>query len=225
MNWTELTNKVKEKNIYLRPAKRGWYNNQYPARISLDAKRNSRQRLFNSIYCVTDPKYNLGITRTRTEGDSFRIYCTDADQVANTLDWIYQHVDDKCYYFDGIDCPFNENHAETMESEFPTIVRKTLFENNYRYKVIVNVPYTPDSGRLHAMLTDWKTWQSDGRGKMGRGSQRRLNAGVSASWFTWSGQLSFCTNDQELSLIMKLTYPEFYSSTQKVVLLTETVNG
>lgn len=224
MTWKELVDKLNgEQYISLRPVQRGWFNQQYLARVSIEARRNCRNKLFTTLHCITDPTYShLNITRTRQEGDSYRIYCNSAQQVQDILDWIKEYVDDEFYYFDGVDCPFNDFHSETLDSDFPTIVRKALYEKEYRYRVVAQIPYRTDAERLYCMLQDWKEWQETKQGKMGRGAKSKLSVGKNAKWFSWGGTLSFYTNDQEISFLMKLTYPEYYDKTEKVVLLTET---
>jgi hypothetical protein len=128
-----------------------------------------------------------------------------------------------------IHCPLNDHHVEFIDNEFPTRVRSTLFGEQYRYRIVAEVPYgirgNPTAfANLCSMFTDWQAWQANGEGKISKGASgrfRQFSFRRNEMEFARSGVMSFYTNSTELSFISKLSHPDFYRMTEKAITVAE----
>lgn len=220
MNWETLIKKVQDKKIAVVPAGKGWYNKQYNSRILLRGKRGNNCRI-GGLVAVIKESPTLNVTRSRSEYSGYALYCNSPEQVSGVLDWIEKHAPADLVEIESVDCPVNDSHSAILDSEFPTIVRRTLYDKKYRYRIVANIPYGVDKDDLEALLRAWREFEDNNEGSMAPGARRRDRIGKQSQWFGYGGEISFYTDDPQLSFIMKLTYPDYYHRTEKAVLVSE----
>lgn len=234
MKWEALVDKAKKKNIEVKPLQHAWWS-RYHARLTV--QRGPRGRAHKTtrssgLFLATDIKTRFpGVKRTRVEGGSVGIFFEDATGVSRVMDHIDQHQPD--FRMVELTCPVSEAHVAATSADFPTVVRETLFQNKYRYRVVAQVGYgyRQDSTRLDDIMDEWQRWSHEGMGEISKGARYRWTARANYIHhpnmyeYRWSGIMSFYTNDQQLSFLMAMSYPEFYNKTEKVVLINELGDG
>jgi hypothetical protein len=175
---------------------------------------------------LLNPDLNVG--RARIENSHMGIFFETAEDAADALDYLLTLPDDT-YSVEELHCPINQLHTETMNADFPTQVRSTLFQDKYRYRIVATIPWglRGNSSRLDSMMDSWLEWEKKKDGEISDGCRYRFEARKkkSAHGYANAGIMSFYTDDQELSFIMRLSYPEFHKTTEKAVTLKELENA
>jgi hypothetical protein len=77
------------------------------------------------------------------------------------------------------------------------------------------------------MMDSWLEWEKKKDGVISDGCRYRFTARKkkTSHGYANAGIMSFYTDDQELSFIMRLSYPEFHKTTEKAVTLKELENA
>jgi len=231
MKWEALVNRAKKNKIDVSPLQHPWWQ-KYHARLTVQRNRADEYRssrhggLFLSKELKT--KFSTAVGRTRVEGGSVGIFFEDAKSVSRVIDHVVNHQPD--YQITELCCPISDEHVNVTSAQFPTVVRETLFQNKFRYRIVghVGYGYRQDSTRLDEVMDEWQRWSDESLGQISKGARyrwaardtTRLHPGVKAE-YRWSGIMSFYTNDQQLSFLMAMSFPEFYTKTEKVVLIDE----
>lgn len=237
MNWEDLVSAASKEKIRVTPVTRPWWGkfickigvhtsaNTYDQKgYRTSTGRSSLWALRNQL--LLNPDLNIG--RARIENSHMGIFFETAEDAADALDYLLTLPDDT-YSVEELHCPINQLHTETMNADFPTQVRSTLFQDKYRYRIVATIPWglRGNSSRLDSMMDSWLEWEKKKDGEISDGCRYRFEARKKKSehGYANAGIMSFYTDDQELSFIMRLSYPEFHKTTEKAVTLKELENA
>lgn len=227
MNWGQLISVASKENIRTYPVTSPWWKKYHAKLIVVYASSVRRTGRTELWHLRTNIMHNPDIecTRMRVEGNSMSLFFENAKQAAGVLDFILTLPDCENYVATELSCPINEQHVDIMNADFPTQVRENLFQAQYRYRIAVSIPWgqRKDPGRVKNMMQDWLEWESMGQGEISKGAASRFRGleNDRPDYYAAPGIMSFYTDDQQLSFIMKLTYPDFYRNTEKAVTLSE----
>jgi hypothetical protein len=228
LNWAKLISVASKEKIRTYPVTAPWWK-KFHAKLVVNASFNNDQRTFrrelfnlrSNVMCNPD----IECKKTRVEGNTISFFFENAEQTAGVLDFILTLPDCENYVATELHCPINDQHVEIMNAEFPTQVREKLFQGEYRYRIVANIPWgqCKDPVRVKRMMLDWLEWESMGQGEISKAASSRFREMEygKADYYASPGIMSFYTNDQQLSFIMKLSYPDFYRNTEKAVTLSE----
>lgn len=233
MNWEDLVSAASKEKIRVIPVTHPWWG-KFICKIGVHTKSESYDRRGYSgrsgraslwalrSDLLSNPDQNVG--RARIENHHMGLFFETAEDAALTLDYLLTLPDDT-YSVTELHCPINQLHTETMNADFPTQVRPTLFQDRYRYRIVATIPWgmRTDPSRLDSMMDSWLEWEKKKDGEISDGCRYRFEARKKKSKYGYAnaGIMSFYTDDQELSFIMRLSYPEFHKTTEKAVTLKE----
>ena len=233
MNWEKLVGVAGQEKIKVIPVTHPWWG-KFVCKIGVHTKSESYDRRGYSgrsgrvslwalrSDLLSNPDQNVG--RARIENHHMGLFFETAQDAASALDYLLTLPDDT-YSVTELHCPINQLHTETMNADFPTQVRSTLFQDRYRYRIVATIPWgmRTDSSRLDSMMDSWLEWEKKKDGEISDGCRYRFEARKkkSKNGYANAGIMSFYTDDQELSFIMRLSYPEFHKTTEKAVTLKE----
>jgi hypothetical protein len=237
MKWEDLVSAAGKEKIRVVPVIHPWWG-KFVCKINLHTEVSTYDRQgYNPsggrstlwalrTQMLLNPDLNVG--RVRIENRHMGLFFETADDAATALDYLLTFPDDT-YIVDELHCPINQLHTETMNADFPTQVRSTLFQDKYRYRIVASIPWglRNDSSRLDSMMDTWTEWEKKKDGEISDGCRYRFEARKkkSSNGYANAGIMSFYTDDQELSFIMRLSYPEFHKTTEKAVTLKELENA
>lgn len=237
MNWEDLVSTAGKEKIRVVPVTHPWWG-KFVCKIGVHTKSESYDRRGYSgrsgraslwalrSELLLNPDLNVG--RVRIENHHMGLFFETAEDAADALDYLLTLPDDT-YSVTELHCPINQLHTETMNADFPTQVRSTLFQDKYRYRIVATIPWgmRVSPGRLESMMDAWLDWEKKGDGEISDGCRYRFAArkNKSSNGYTNAGIMSFYTDDQALSFIMRLSYPEFHKTTEKAVTLKELENA
>jgi len=245
VSWTQLISRASISQVDMRPVKTPWWKQYYSKMVIVmttpeglpkstfwaGSRSNSRSSAIGLGAALE--KGGAEFDRTRVEGGTLTLFFKDASQAWKTWDVIDQLRAGKIpwhFTIDALHCPVNEVHVNLLDGDFPTQVRSSLFQSQYRYRIVAHVPFglTSDPARMDSLMDEWMTWQDNGDGEISKNAMYRWHARDSyragnsnKNTYCYYGVMSFYTNNQELSFVMKLSYPEFYHRTEKAVTLGE----
>jgi len=251
ISWTQLIARASISRVDMRPVKTLWWK-QYCSKMVIVMTPSEGLKNSSSLAGLrTDSRASaigLGATlekcgaefeRTRVEGSALTLFFKDASQAWKTWNVLDQLNAERrreapkllwhCTVRE-LHCPVNEIHVSLLDGDFPTQVRSSLFQSQYRYRIVVHVPFglTPEPARMDSLMDEWMTWQDNSDGEISKNAMYRWhardryrNGNNNKNTCYYPGMMSFYTNNQELSFVMKLSYPEFYHHTEKAVILDE----
>lgn len=242
IGWTQLISRASTSHVDMKPVKTPWWKQYYSKMVLVmtsdtkTLKSNWELKRINSrssALWLGQQLEEKGATfdRTRVEGGTLTLFFKDAEQAWKTWDVIDQiRAESKPFLVHELHCPVNDTHVSLLEGDFPTQVRSSLFQSQYRYRIVAHVPFglTSDPDRMDSLMDDWSSWQDNGDGEISKNAMYRWHTrdayrdgNNKKNTYCYCGVMSFYTNNQELSFVMKLSYPEFYHRTEKAVLLDE----
>ena len=233
MNWQDLIAAASAEKIDIFPVTHPRWS-KFVAKVivttenrSYDPRGYNRSSGRSSLWALRNQllaKPDLNVGRARVEGYVMSLFFETADDAGAVIDHILALPDDT-YHVTELHCPFSQLHTETMNSDFPTQVRQTLFQDKYRYRIVATIPWglRQDSSRLDSLMDTWLEWEKKGDGEISDGCRYRFQARKKkhSNGYTNAGIMSFYTDDQQLSFIMRLSYPEFHKTTEKAVTIKE----
>lgn len=239
--WTQLIARASLARVDMRPVKAPWWKQYYskmvivmttkPVKSTSWAIKRTNSRTDALIVGKILEQNGATFDRRRVEGGTLTLFFKDADQAWTTWDVIERVKGDRPFDISELHCPVNDMHVSLLDGDFPTQVRTSLFQSNYRYRIVVHVPFgmTSDPARMDSLMDDWQAWQDADDGEISRNAMYRWHSRdayrndrqINRNTYCYYGVMSFYTNNQELSFVMKLSYPEFYHRTEKAVLLDE----
>jgi hypothetical protein len=237
MTWETVVQRARSKDIKVVPVNRPWWKNCYAKILLAEQLVSSRtqnvhrgDRIWSLYYHIRN-KTSARFQRSRLEGRELGLFFDNPTDLIDMLDLVDPLIADAsgAYAILEIHCPLNDHHVEFIDNEFPTRVRSTLFGEQYRYRIVAEVPYgirgNPTAfANLCSMFTDWQAWQANGDGKISKGASgrfRQFSFRRNEMEFARSGVMSFYTNSTELSFISKLSHPDFYRMTEKAITVAE----
>lgn len=244
VSWARLISRASISQVSMKPVRTPWWKQYYSKMVIATLGNNRTSPWGASRNNSRSSAIHLGkileasgavFDRTRVEGGTLSLFFKDATQAWKTWDVIDQVRSSLAkpsadFLIQELHCPVNDTHVSLLDGDFPTQVRSSLFQSKYRYRIVVNIPFgiTSDPGRMDSLMDDWSAWEKNGDGEISKNAMYRWRSrdhyrkgNSNKNSYCYYGVMSFYTNNQELSFVMKLSYPEFYHKTEKVVLLNE----